>query len=93
MIKAAAENKEINRNLPFFKKIGKPVLCDDKIDDILERGISNQTTNIHSRRFSRKPNYLVNKRMCSCLLHYLSSSTGIIIMCSNYFSILERIDL
>jgi hypothetical protein len=28
MITAAAENKEITRNSSFFKKIGKPVLCD-----------------------------------------------------------------
>ena len=40
MITAAAENKEITRNSSFFKKIGKPVLCDDEIDDILESGKS-----------------------------------------------------
>jgi hypothetical protein len=40
MITAAAENKEITRNSSFFKKIGKPVLCDDEIVDILESGKS-----------------------------------------------------
>jgi hypothetical protein len=36
LITAAVENKEITRNLSFFIMIGKPVLCDDEIDDILE---------------------------------------------------------
>jgi hypothetical protein len=34
MITATAENKEKTRISSFFKKIGKPVLCDDEIDDI-----------------------------------------------------------
>jgi hypothetical protein len=56
MVTAAAENKEITRNSSFFKKIGKPVLC-----DILESSKSNETPNTQPRRFSRKrkaPGYL-----------------------------------
>jgi len=49
MITAAAENKEITRNSSFFRKIGKPVLCDDEIDDILESGKSNETPNTQPR--------------------------------------------
>ena len=66
-ITAAAENKEITRNLSFFKMIGKPVLCDDEIDDILESGKSNETPNTQPRRSSRKrktPGYL-NDFVCA----------------------------
>jgi hypothetical protein len=51
MITAAAENKEITCNSSFFKKIGKPVLCDDEIDDILESGKSKETRIIISQAY------------------------------------------
>ena len=66
MITAAVENKEITRNLSFFIMIGKPVLCDDEIDDILESGKSKETPNTQPRRSSRKrkiPGYL---KGCVC---------------------------
>jgi hypothetical protein len=56
----------ITRNSSFFKKIGKPVLCDDEIDDILESGKSKETPNTQPRRSSRKrkiPGYL---KGCVC---------------------------
>jgi hypothetical protein len=52
--------------------IGKPVLCDDEIDDILESGKSKETPNTQPRRSSRKrktPGYLKDY-MISCFLHY-----------------------
>jgi hypothetical protein len=60
MITATAENKEITRNLSFFKMIGKPVLCDDEIYDILESGKSNENPNTNgtSSRKRKTPGYL-----------------------------------
>jgi hypothetical protein len=92
MITAAAENKEITRNLSFFKMIGKPVLCDDEIYDILESGKSNETPNTRDV-FKKAKNTWLSKGFCVCILNYLSSVTGIIILCSNYFSVIERLDI
>ena len=66
MITAAAENKEITCNSSFFKKIGKPVLCDDEIDEILESGKSNETPNTQPRRSSRKRNTPGYLKDCVC---------------------------